>query len=112
MFASTPAARDFDDQVTYLYQLVQGLSRSSFGSRCAEMNGVDEAVVRRAETLGRQLARGDSLRHLCTALSEREAAKLHMAERAARKLLELGPLTVDKARDFQAWLQQMQHDSM
>lgn len=78
-----------DQVVTYLFQLTPGRSCSSFGSRCAAMNGVDEAVVRRADALSLLLARGEDLRDVCARLSKREVERLEQAEDAARKFVEI-----------------------
>ncbi|KAK7737430.1 hypothetical protein SLS53_006503 [Cytospora paraplurivora] len=78
-----------DDQVTYLFQLRPGRSTSSFGSRCAAMNGVDSAVVDRAEALLLLLAHGEDLRAACARLSEPETARLEEAEDNARSFLEM-----------------------
>lgn len=80
---------DMDDQVTYLFQLKPGRSTSSFGSRCAAMNGVDAAVVRRAEALVLLQAYGEDLRAACARLSEAETARLEEAEDDARRFLEI-----------------------
>lgn len=76
-----------DDQVTYLFRLQPGRGASSFGSRCAAMNGVDTAVVERADALVILLARGEDLRAACARLSEAEVARLEEAEHHARGLL-------------------------
>lgn len=78
-----------DDQVTYLFELRPGRSTSSFGSRCAAMNGVDAAVVDRAEALVLLLAHGEDLRAACARLSEFETARLEEAEDNARSFLEM-----------------------
>lgn len=82
-------AEDAEQQVTYLFQLTPGRSCSSFGGRCAAMNGVDEAVVQRADALSLLIARGEDLRDACSRLSERETARLEQAEEVARKFLEI-----------------------
>lgn len=38
-------AEQVEDQITYLYNFVPGRSRSSFGTCCASMNGIDPAIV-------------------------------------------------------------------
>ena len=80
---------DPQDQVTYLFELVPGRSTSSFGSVCAAMNGVDSAVVDRAEALVLLLARGEDLQSACAKLSETEEQKLEEAESVARRFVEM-----------------------
>lgn len=82
-------AEDSEDQVTYLFRLTPGRSTSSFGSRCAAMNGVDEAVVKRADAIALLLARGEDLRAACARLTERETERLEEAELVARDILEI-----------------------
>jgi len=77
-----------EDQVTFLYQLVPGRSTSSYGSRCAEMNGVDEAVVERSEAIILIMSRGEDLEAACAKLSEEEMVKLREAENVARRFLQ------------------------
>ncbi len=84
-----PQADDSDDQVAYLYRLLPGRSVSSFGSRCAEMNGVDAAIVQRAEHLALLLARGEDLVAACAVMSETETARLEVAEKVARGFLDM-----------------------
>lgn len=78
-----------DDQVTFLFRLIPGRSASSFGSRCAAMNGVDPAVVERSEALVLLLARGEDLRAACARLSDNETTRLEEAEEVARRFLEI-----------------------
>ncbi|KAK8048556.1 dna mismatch repair protein msh5 protein [Apiospora phragmitis] len=92
-FAHMDVHIDFDataseDQVTYLFKLIPGRSVSSFGSRCAAMNGVDEAVVERAEFIILLLARNEDLEAACSKLSDAETSKLEEAEGVARTFLE------------------------
>ena len=77
-----------ENQVTFLYRLTPGRSTSSYGSRCAEMNGVDEAVVRRSEALILIMSRNEDLEAACSKLSEEETVKLREAERTARLFLQ------------------------
>jgi DNA mismatch repair protein MSH5 len=77
-----------EDQVTYLYQLVHGRSIASFGSRCASMNGVDEAVVERAEEIVLLQARNEDLEVACSRLSDAETRKLARAEAVARAFIQ------------------------
>ncbi|KAF3764856.1 hypothetical protein M406DRAFT_259223 [Cryphonectria parasitica EP155] len=93
-----------EDQVTFLFRLTPGRCASSFGSRCAAMNGVDEAVVQRSDAIALLLARGDDLRAACARLTEQETEKLEEAELVAREFLEMnlsGPSSrhKDKAQD-------------
>ncbi|KAI1744377.1 putative MSH5 protein [Xylaria scruposa] len=81
-------APTMEDQVTYLYQFAPGKSISSFGSRCAAMNGVDQAIVNRAESIILQMAQHEDLEVVCSKLSEDEAQKLGRAEAVARTFLE------------------------
>lgn len=82
-------AENMEDQVTYLFRLTPGRSASSFGSRCAAMNGVDAAVVQRADALTLLLARGEDLRAACARLSDRENQMLEEAESVARDFVEM-----------------------
>ncbi|RYP27731.1 hypothetical protein DL767_007568 [Monosporascus sp. MG133] len=76
-----------DDQVTYLFQLVPGRSISSFGTRCAAINGIDEAVVRRAEAIMLLLVQNEDLEVACSKLSDTETQRLEDAEAVARAFL-------------------------
>ncbi|KAI0012933.1 muts domain V-domain-containing protein [Xylariaceae sp. FL0662B] len=92
-FAHLEVRVDFDtptieDQVTYLFQLAPGRSISSFGSRCAAMNGVDQAVVDRAESIMLMIARNEDLEVVCSQLSDAETQRLEEAEAVARAFLE------------------------
>lgn len=80
---------DSEDQVTYLFRLATGRSSSSFGTRCAAMNGVDMAVVQRADEIALLLARGEDLRAVCARLTVGEMDSLEEAELIARDFLEM-----------------------
>jgi DNA mismatch repair protein MSH5 len=84
-----PQASDSDEQVTYLFQLLPGRSTSSYGCRCAAINGVDEAVVERAEALALLLARNEDLQAACAKLAPAEETKLEEAEAIARRFVEM-----------------------
>lgn len=78
-----------DDQVTYLYNFVLGRSTSSFGTSCAAINGIDSAIVERAEDLILLAARGEDLIEALGAnISEKDARDLEDAERIGRRFLE------------------------
>ncbi|KAI5920830.1 muts domain V-domain-containing protein [Camillea tinctor] len=81
-------APTLEDQVIYLYQLSPGRSISSFGTRCAAMNGIDQAIVERAESLTLSLARNEDLEVVCSRLSDAETQQLEDAEAVARAFLE------------------------
>ncbi|KAI0542909.1 putative MSH5 protein [Xylaria digitata] len=95
-----------EDQVTYLYQFAPGRSISSFGSRCAAMNGVDQAIVDRAESIILQMARNEDLEVACSKLSEDETQKLGVAEAVARAFLEedfIHPPTTISESEVKTW---------
>ncbi|KAF5644838.1 DNA mismatch repair MSH5 [Fusarium tjaetaba] len=76
-----------DDQVTFLFNLEYGHSTSSFGGRCAALNGVPSAVVERAENISKLLARNEDLSAVCARLSQAEEVQLGKAEMTARLFL-------------------------
>ncbi|KAB8291251.1 hypothetical protein EYC80_009938 [Monilinia laxa] len=77
------------DQVTYLYNFVLGRSTSSFGTTCAAMNGIDSAIVERAEDLILLAARGEDLMEALAAnMSEKDAQDLEDAEMIGRRFLK------------------------
>ncbi|KAM0245064.1 hypothetical protein ACHAP5_005736 [Fusarium lateritium] len=80
-------ARLIDEQVTYLFSLEYGHSTSSFGGRCAALNGVPSIVVERAENISQLLAWNEDLSAVCARLSHAEEARLEKAEMTARLFL-------------------------
>ncbi|KAF5020717.1 hypothetical protein F66182_7279 [Fusarium sp. NRRL 66182] len=76
-----------DEQVTYLFSLEYGHNTSSFGGRCAALNGVPSAVVDRAERISQLLAQNEDLSTVCAQLSQAEEERLQKAEMTARLFL-------------------------
>lgn len=71
----------------FLYALVPGRATTSFGVRCAAINGVDVKVVQRAEEIAALLASQKDLQSACADLSDDEAKGLERAETVSRRLL-------------------------
>ncbi|KAL8771108.1 MAG: hypothetical protein Q9209_003279 [Squamulea sp. 1 TL-2023] len=63
-----------EEQITYLY-------------KCAAMNGIDQAIVERADRLGLLSAKGEDLVIACANLSSTEEEDLKSAEETARAFL-------------------------
>ncbi|KAL1996734.1 hypothetical protein VTN49DRAFT_7599 [Thermomyces lanuginosus] len=82
-------AHDDADQVTYLYNFLPGRSNQSFGTFCAATNGIDPAIIARANELAALASRGENLVAACAKLSKTEKATLENAEAIARKFLEM-----------------------
>ncbi|EFQ28701.1 MutS domain V [Colletotrichum graminicola M1.001] len=82
-------AEHMEDQVVFLYELVPGRSMSSFGSRCAALNGVETTVVERAEAITLLLARNEDLGAAYAKLDVQDEARLEEAENVARGFLRL-----------------------
>lgn len=77
-----------EDQVTYLFKLTEGHSSSSFGGRCAALNGVPSSIVERAEAISLLLSRNEDLGSACAKLSPQEQQQLEAAEVVARRFVQ------------------------
>ncbi|KAL2818963.1 muts domain V-domain-containing protein [Aspergillus cavernicola] len=78
-----------DDQITYLYNFRIGRSTKSFGTICAAMNGINPAIVDRANELVSLSARGENLIAACAVLSAEEMQALQDADELARRFLAM-----------------------
>ncbi|BCR86228.1 MutS protein msh5 [Aspergillus chevalieri] len=82
-------SRDVEDQITYLYNFRPGRSNRSFGTICAAINGIHQAVVTRANELASLSARGENLIAACATLTAEETQALEEADALARRFLEI-----------------------
>ncbi|EPS25691.1 hypothetical protein PDE_00625 [Penicillium oxalicum 114-2] len=74
-------SQKIEDQVTYLYNFRLGRSTKSFGTICAAANGIDAAIVQRANEIALLAARGENLIAACAILSVDEVKSLQEAVR-------------------------------
>lgn len=77
-----------EDQVIYLFRLTQGYNTSSFGGRCAALNGVPNAIVEHAGAISRLLIRNEDLASALERPSQEEVQRLAIAENVARQFLQ------------------------
>lgn len=82
-------AIDADNRVTYLFKLSRGHSSSSFGGRCAALNGVPSTIVDRSEAISLLLSRNESIGSAFETLSRDEEYRLGVAEGVARQFLQV-----------------------
>ncbi|CEO58793.1 hypothetical protein PMG11_03495 [Penicillium brasilianum] len=82
-------SREVEDQVTYLYNFRPGRSNKSYGTICAAINGIDAAIVARANEIALLAARGENLIAACAVLSPEETQNLQEASFLARNFLRL-----------------------
>ncbi|KAL4872765.1 muts domain V-domain-containing protein [Aspergillus spectabilis] len=82
-------SREADDQITYLYNFRIGRSTKSFGTICAAMNGINQAIVGCANELASLSARGENLIAACAMLSDEEMQALQDAGELARRFLAM-----------------------
>ncbi|KAJ5147421.1 DNA mismatch repair protein MutS core [Penicillium atrosanguineum] len=80
--------QELEDQITYLYNFRLGRSSKSFGTICAAINGIDAAIVSRANEIAVLAARGENLVAACATLSVEEIQSLQHANTLARNFLK------------------------
>ncbi|KAI1995454.1 hypothetical protein LOZ51_003280 [Ophidiomyces ophidiicola] len=83
-----PTASEIEDQITYLYNFRSGWSSESFGTSCAAMNGIDPAIVSRANRIGEMLRCGGDIVAACAGVTVAELDVLEDAEIIARRFLQ------------------------
>ncbi|KGO72917.1 DNA mismatch repair protein MutS, core [Penicillium italicum] len=84
--------QEVEDQITYLYNANSfrpGRSNKSFGTICAAINGIDPAIVARANEIASLSARGENVVAACAVLSSEEMQDLEEASSLARSFLEI-----------------------
>ncbi|KAK2795607.1 hypothetical protein FQN50_009713 [Emmonsiellopsis sp. PD_5] len=82
-----PMASDVENQVTYLYKLISDLDEVTPALE-RTMNGIDPAIISRANEIGTLAARGEDLVVVCAKMSADEMDELEDAESMARRFLE------------------------
>lgn len=84
---AAPTIGQPQNRFTYLYKFAWGQNNSSFGTQCAELNGVPTEIVTRAESLTQLLCQNEDIRAACGELSTQETTRLQRAEEVARRFL-------------------------
>ncbi|KAJ5247172.1 hypothetical protein N7468_002155 [Penicillium chermesinum] len=90
-------SREAGEQVTYLYNLWKGRSTKSFGTICAATNGIDAAIVARANEIALLVARGENPIAACATLTAEETRILQQADALARNFLKMTIPTPEEA---------------
>ncbi|MCJ1475715.1 MutS protein msh5 [Lambiella insularis] len=80
-------ANDVENQITYLYNFRPGRSIASYGTTCAALNGINQAIVDRAEELIVMYARGGDLVTACAAGKDDDEKDMEEVEEVARHFL-------------------------
>ncbi|KAL4924405.1 MutS family protein MSH5 [Aspergillus undulatus] len=100
-------AQQADDQITYLYNFRLGRSTKSFGTICAALNGINQAIVDRANELVSLSARGENLIAACAMLSAGEMKALQDADELARRFLSMDLSDGCEGRDIRRVLEEL-----
>ncbi|KAL5336958.1 muts domain V-domain-containing protein [Aspergillus crustosus] len=104
--------READDQITYLYNFRIGRSNKSFATICAAMNGINQAIVDRANELVSLSARGENLIAACAVLSGQEMQALRDADELARGFLAMDLTDTCESRNVRRMLEALFEESM
>ncbi|KAL0936643.1 DNA mismatch repair protein [Colletotrichum truncatum] len=78
-----------DNQIVFLYELAMGQRTLGFSNACAALNGVEGAVIERAEMIIQLLAHDEDVKATCARLNVEDECRLEEAERTARDFLQL-----------------------
>lgn len=84
-----------NSEVVYLYNVRPGRSTLSYGTQCAAMNGVPNAVVERAGQLTELALSGEDLVSACSGVPPEEYEELREADAVSRAFLELDLESID-----------------
>ena len=75
------------EDVVFLFKVRRGLSNSSLGTYCAQLNGVPDIITSRADAIALLLSRQEDIRISCTKLTPAEEKRLQAAEHVSRHFL-------------------------